>query len=139
GGFSAAGARKASLLVGLVWGVWHWPLIFMSMKIDPSTPLLYPLVYLLTTCALSVLLSWVTLRSGSVWPAAVGHGAINAFGGLVGLTMQGSPNMLLGPLTGGLIASVGYFILALLLLFNRKAFAVEEEAHSEPEQAVVGV
>jgi uncharacterized protein len=125
-GFSPSGARKASLLVGLIWGIWHWPLFFMSMRIDPSMPLLYPLIYLLSTCALSVLLSWVTLRSGSVWPAAVGHGAINAFSGLVGLTMIGSANMLFGPLTGGLIAGVGFFILALVLLFNRKAFTVEE-------------
>jgi len=136
--FSAAGARKASLLVGLVWGVWHWPLILMSMKIDPNTPLLYPLVYLLSTCALSVLLCWVTLRSGSVWPASVGHGAINAFAGLVGYTVKGPANMLLGPSTGGLISSVGFFILALLLLFNRKAFAVDEEVPSERVSAVVG-
>ena len=108
------------------------------MKIDPSMPLLYPLVYLLTTCAMSVLLSWVTLRSGSVWPASVGHGAINAFSGLVGMTMLGPANMLLGPSAGGLIGSLGFFILALVLLFNRKAFAVEEEAPSEPVPAVVG-
>jgi uncharacterized protein len=129
-GFSAAGARKASLLVGLIWGIWHWPLLLLSMRVDPSLPVLYLLVYLLSTCAMSVFLSWVTLRSGSVWPACVGHGAINAFSGLVGLTMIGQANMLLGPMTGGLIGSLGFFILALVLLFNRKAFAVEE-AHSE--------
>ena len=126
GGFTAAGARKASLLVGLIWGVWHWPLLYMAMKIDPNMPILYLLVYLLSTCAMSVLLCWVTLRSGSVWPASVGHGAINAFSGLVGYTMKGQNNMLLGPLTGGLIGSVGFLILALLLLINRKAFAVQD-------------
>jgi uncharacterized protein len=130
-GFSAAGARKASLLVGLVWGVWHWPLFFMSMRIDSNTPLLFPLVYLLSACALSVLLSWVTLRSGSVWPAAVGHGAINAFSGLIALTMVGSGDMLLGPQTGGLIAGVGYFILALVLLRSRTAFAGRKETDPE--------
>lgn len=137
--FSAAGARKASLLVGLIWGLWHWPLFFLSMRIDPSMPLLYPLVYLLSTSAMSVLLSWVTLRSGSVWPAAVGHGAINAFSGLVALTMLGQGNMLLGPMVGSLIGSVGFFILALVLLSNRKAFAVEEEAQIEKSHEVAGV
>ena len=136
GGFSADGARKASLLVGLIWGVWHWPLFFLSMKIDPSMPLLYPVVYLLSTCAMSVLLCWVTLRSGSVWPASVGHGAINAFSGLVGYTVKGQTNMLLGPLTGGLIGSVGFFILGLLLLINRKAFAVKDVV-SERVPAIV--
>ena len=105
---------------------------------DVGIPLLLPLVFLVSTCALSVLLCWVTLRSGSVWPASVGHGAINAFSGLVGMTMIGPGNMLLGPLTGGLIGSVGYFILALLLLTNRRAFAREEDVRSEPVPAVVG-
>jgi membrane protease YdiL (CAAX protease family) len=136
--FGSDGARKASLLVGLIWGVWHWPLLFLAMQIDPSTPPLYLLIYLLSTCAMSVLLCWVTLRSGSVWPASVGHGAINAFSGLVGMTMIGPGNLLLGPLTGGLIGSLGFFILALVLLFNRKAFAVEE-ARSKPAPVVEGI
>jgi membrane protease YdiL (CAAX protease family) len=82
----AAGARKASLLIGVVWGVWHWPLFLMSLKVDPSMPILFLPVYVLGACAMSVLLCWVTLRSGSVWPASIGHGAINAFAGLVTYT-----------------------------------------------------
>lgn len=132
------GARKASLLVGLVWGVWHWPLFLLSMQIDPSMPLLYLLVYPLSTCAMSVLLCWVTLRSGSVWPAAVGHGAINAFSGLVVMTVRGPGNMLLGPMTGSLIGSAGFFVLALALLANRRAFAVDTGAQMETQQAAVG-
>lgn len=136
-GFSAVAARKASLLVGLIWGVWHWPLFILSTQIDPSMPLLYLVVYPLSTCAMSVLLCWVTLRSGSVWPAAVGHGAINAFSGLVSMTMNGPANMLLGPMTGSLIGSAGFFILALVLLANRKAFAVDVGAQVESQQAAV--
>jgi membrane protease YdiL (CAAX protease family) len=131
---SASAARKASLVVGLIWGMWHWPLIFMSMRIDPSIPLAYPLVYLLSTTAMSVLLCWVTLRSGSVWPASIGHGAINAYSGLVGFMLKGQPNMLLGPMTGSLIGSVGFYILALVLLTSRNAFVVED-VNSEPVPA----
>ena len=32
----AAGARKASLLVGVIWGVWHWPLFFMTASLIPA-------------------------------------------------------------------------------------------------------
>jgi hypothetical protein len=53
--------------------------------------------------------------------------------------MNGPANMLLGPLTGGLIGSVGYFILALVLLFNRRAFVVEEEASLERVPAVASL
>lgn len=122
-GSASAVGRKACLLVGLIWGVWHWPLLFMSMRITPETPLLLPLTYLVFTCALSVLLGWVTLRSGSVWPAAIGHGTINATASLAVFFLIGPANQLLGPGPTGLIGGLGYIALALALLLNRNAFA----------------
>jgi len=115
----------------VIWGVWHWPGQFLSMKIDPTLPLLYPLVFLVSTCSLSVLLCWVTLRSGSVWPASIGHGTINQISGLAKSLMKAVANPLLGPGTSGLIGGMGYFTLALVLLLSRKAFAREKEAGSE--------
>jgi membrane protease YdiL (CAAX protease family) len=133
----AAGARKAALLVGLIWGVWHWPGQFLSMKVDPTMPLPYPLVFLVSTCSLSVLLCWVTLRSGSVWPASIGHGVINQISVLAKLMMKGPANLLLGPGSSGLIGGLGYIVLALALLISRKAFTKEEKrAGSEITRAV---
>jgi uncharacterized protein len=140
GSGSAGGSRKAALLTGLIHGVWHWPLIAMSMSILPGVTFLTPLVYLLFTCSLSVLLSWVTLRSGSVWPAALGHSADNAAAALPGFLLKGLPVSLVGPDPTGLIGGIGYTILALVLLFTRKAFVVEKEVQvqSEGSRAVVG-
>jgi len=136
----AAGARKAALLIGLIWGVWHWPLIIMGMSIDPTTTLIPALatlgLYVVSVCALSVLLCWVTLRSGSVWPASIGHGFVNGTSGLPGLLLKGPANMLLGPGLPGLVGMLGYLALALVLLFSRKAFAGEKEARSERVPAV---
>lgn len=133
----AAGARKASLLIGLIWGVWHWPLFLMTLRLTPDFPLIFLLVYPVSTCWLSVLLCWVTLRSGSVWPASIGHGFINGTSGLPRLLLKGPANLLLGPGPNGLIGMLGYLALALVLLFNRRAFAVGEEAGSEMARAVV--
>lgn len=55
-----AGTRRAALLVGLIHGVWHWPLFFLSTRLDSSSAFPFPLVYLVFTCSLSVLLSWAT-------------------------------------------------------------------------------
>ncbi len=137
-GIYASAARKAALLIGVIWGVWHWPLFLLSLKVDPTMPILFLPVYVLGTCAMSILLCWVTLRSGSVWPASIGHGAINAFSGMAQYTLKGPANLVLGPTTGGLIGSLGFFILALVLLFNRGAFAAGEGARSEREPAVMG-
>jgi membrane protease YdiL (CAAX protease family) len=115
------GARQVALLVGLIHGVWHWPLFFLSTKLDSGSAFPFPLVYLLFTCSMSVLLSWVTLRSNSVWPAAIGHGAVNATSALAGyLLLKGTVLPILGPAPTGLIGGLGYLTLALVLLFSRK-------------------
>lgn len=137
----AATARKASLLIGLIWGVWHFPLYIMGISIDPSMTLVRAMAYLglsvASTCSMSVLLCWVTLRSGSVWPASIGHGFINGTSALPGMPLQGTANLLLGPGLPGLIGLLGYLALALVLLLNRRVFA-SGEARSEKAPAVAG-
>jgi len=128
----AAAVRKASLLIGLIWWLWHIPGRYMF---DPEFSIVPELVSLAVLCSLSLLLSWVTLRSGSMWPAAVGHAAHNNSIAYPAYSMKGPANRLLGPV-GGLIGGIGYFSLALVLLFNRKAFTDEKEALSETVPAV---
>jgi membrane protease YdiL (CAAX protease family) len=129
------GARRAALLVGLIWGVWHYPLFFLGSAL--TFP--FVLIYLVYTCSASVLLSWVALRSGSVWPASIGHGMLNGTSSFPTLMANATANPLLGPGPTGLIGMLGYVILALVLLFNPKAFLVNKEAHSEVVRPVVGV
>jgi membrane protease YdiL (CAAX protease family) len=118
-----AASLKAALLVGVIWGVWHWPSQLLSMKLDPTISPLLPLVFLVSTCSLSILLCWITLRSGSIWPASFGHGVINQISVLPVSLMKGPAMLLLGPGTAGLIGGLGYLALALALLLSRRAFA----------------
>ncbi|HEX7975747.1 MAG TPA: CPBP family intramembrane glutamic endopeptidase [Anaerolineales bacterium] len=134
-GLNPAAARKAALLVGVIWSVWHYPLFFLGASAGSPFPNL--LGYLVFTTSLSVLLSWVTLRSGSVWPACIGHGVINATSVLPGAMLLGPAIPLVGPDTTGLIGGLGYIILALALLFTRRAFTVGQEPGSEGLRAVV--
>jgi membrane protease YdiL (CAAX protease family) len=136
-GLSAAAARKAALLVGVVWGVWHWPGIFLEMKTSPGIPIIFLLVDLVSMCSVSVLLAWVTLRSRSVWPAVIGHAVLNATVGLSLNMLNGLPDRLLGPLPSGLIGGTGYLALALVLFFSRRAFAAGKEARPARVPAVV--
>ncbi len=130
----AVAARKAALLVGMIHGVWHWPLILMTAAFTPGFTVFTLPVYLVFTCTLSVLLSWGALRSGSVWPAAVGHGAANPTSNLPMYMLNGPSIPLIGPEVTGLIGGLGYTVLALVLLFNRKAFVggKEEGLHKAP-------
>jgi len=126
GNFNAAAARKAAILTGVIHGVWHFPLLFMTGSLVPEAKLFSLLGYVIFTSSLSVLLSWVTLCSGSVWPASVGHGAVNATSILPGYVLKGSPIPLMGPDVSGLIGGIGFTILALVLLLSRIAFACDK-------------
>ena len=115
------GLRRAVVLHGLIWGAWHWPLILMGYEYGfayPGAPWTGLLVFLVFTTTVGTFLAWVTIRSGSVWPAAIGHGAVNAITGVGLAFLRGEPNLLLGPIPHGLIAGIPWLALAIVLLYR---------------------
>jgi membrane protease YdiL (CAAX protease family) len=120
------GSRKAVLLVGVIHAVWHFPFILQGWQYGFGywgAPVVGALVYVPFVLYLNVFLSWVTLRSGSVWPAALGHATINASLRLMTLFAVGDPDWLIGPLPAGIVGGLGYGLLALLIFFSRRALA----------------
>ena len=63
-------------------------------------------------------LAWATLRARSVWPAVIGHAAINGISALGAIFVQGSPSSLLGPLPLGLLGSLGWAAVAGWILWR---------------------
>jgi membrane protease YdiL (CAAX protease family) len=120
------GTRGATLLVGVVWGAWHWPLIAMGYNYGfgyPGAPWTGFLAMCVFTVGAGGFLAWLTLRADSVWPAAVGHGAINAVAGLGTLFLAGRPNSLLGPAPVGVLAALPWLVLTAWLLLRAAVFA----------------
>lgn len=114
----ALGRRKAILITGVIWGVWHWPIIAMGHNYGLGyfgSPWLGMLMMVWFTVLLAALLGWATIQAGSVWPAVIGHAAINGISALSVLMTQGQPSTLLGPTPVGLIGSVGFAAVALLI------------------------
>jgi membrane protease YdiL (CAAX protease family) len=112
------GGRKAVLLTGVIWGVWHWPVIAMGYNYGfsyPGSPWLGPIAMVWFTVVFGTLIGWASLRAGSVWPAVIGHGALNGMAGIVAVFVQGHPNTLLGPSVVGVIGSIGFTVVALIL------------------------
>lgn len=113
------GPRRAVLVLGVIWGVWHWPVIAMGHNYGlayPGFPWLGMLAMVWFTLVTGIFLGWVTLRSGSVWAAVIGHAAINGISALGALFVAGELNPLTGPLPTGLVGSAGWTALALILL-----------------------
>lgn len=114
------GKRKALLLTGLIWGVWHWPIILMGYNYGLSyfgSPFLGPLAMVWFTLVLGIFFGWLTIRSRTVWPAVIAHGALNGIAAIGLLLVKGAPSSLLGPAPTGLIGGIGFTLAALLLLF----------------------
>lgn len=130
------GTRTAIVLSGVIWGVWHWPVIAMGYNYGtdyPGAPWAGLLMMVWFCVVVGALLAWTSLRARSVWPAVIGHGAINGIAALGALFVRGEPNPLLGPLPLGLIGSVGFVVLT-VVLFLRPAWLVPP-AVTEPDGA----
>jgi membrane protease YdiL (CAAX protease family) len=73
-----AGVPKPLFLSGLIWGLWHTPLILSGQYASGAHPALSALLFVADVIAAGYLAAYVRLRSGSVWPAVLFHGAWNA-------------------------------------------------------------
>ena len=69
---------KTALISGVIWAVYHWPLMIFLMAprlgISPWPMLVISLV---ATIGLSTIMAWLRLKSGSVWTAVIFHMALN--------------------------------------------------------------
>lgn len=132
------GGRRAVLVLGVIWGAWHWPLTVQGHNYGlnyPGFPWLGMLAMLWFTTALSVFLAWVTLRAGSVWPAVIGHAAVNGFGAANMLLATGEPSRLVGPSVAGVIGSLGFVLFAVAIFLAPGALEPRPVQIAAPELA----
>jgi membrane protease YdiL (CAAX protease family) len=72
------GMTTGVIFLGLFWAAWHFPIIVAGYNY-PEHPLLGAFVmFPLLLVSVSFFLAWLTLRSGSFWPAVLTHGAANS-------------------------------------------------------------
>ena len=128
------GRKKGWILGGIIWGAWHWPLIWLIGYEYGfgyvGFPVLGMLLFCLFTVALGIWCDRLYERSGSIWLPALLHGAINAAAGLpltVCLPDTGSFR-LLGPAPNGLIAGLPMLILAAVCLLREVRQSPQEKA-----------
>jgi membrane protease YdiL (CAAX protease family) len=68
-----------ALISGLMWAAYHFPALIFA-DYNAGTPVWYGLTcFTIMVVADSFILAWLTLRSGSLWPAAILHGSHNLF------------------------------------------------------------
>ncbi len=108
------------LLVGVLWGIWHFPLILSTDY--TSIPLLVFLpLFMIGTFLLAIIFGQMRKSSGSVWPAVLMHGMGNTLGFAI---LEGNliayNNELLGNIVPGSITiTIIYGLIAYLVLRRR--------------------
>ena len=106
--------RRAATVSGIIWGLWHAPIIAMGHNFGmsyPGFPVTGILTMVVACTSIGCLLSWLRLWSGSVWPCAVAHGAINAITN-AGVLFSTAGATLYGPSALGLVAGIPTMLLA---------------------------
>lgn len=116
------GTWRAILVAGLIWGLWHFPLTLRGYNYPELGAWAAPM-FIVFCVVFGALLGWLRLYSGSVWPAVVGHGSLNASAGLVLLVGDAAdpPNLAIAGITG----LVGSALLAVISVLVVKRWPVE--------------
>lgn len=132
------GHWPALLLSGLVWGVWHAPLTLLGHNFG-LYDLRGVLVMTIGCVCWGVFFGWLRLRSGSVWPAALAHGSLNAAGGMFLLLAAAEPPFelwLVNPLgvSGWIVLAIVALLIAVIPGL-RLSSADGEHVHTDTQVA----
>lgn len=115
------GTARGRIAGGVIWGIWHWPIMLLAGYEYGSTywgaPVTGPLLFCVIASAMGILLDFLYEKTDCIWIPALCHGAINAFAGVPTLVLNPAYGewLLLGPLMVGLIGGLPMILLATVL------------------------
>jgi len=101
------GFWKSQALIGLIWGIWHAPIILRGHNY-PQHPVPGVFMMCLFCLLLSPIIGYIRLKAGSVLAAALMHGTLNGTAGIGLLFLKGGND-----LTVGITGVAGFIAMAL--------------------------
>lgn len=113
--------RSALIITGVIWGLWHTPVIVMGHNYGVhylGYPWLGILAMIVFCVVLGVIEGYVSMQLQSAVPAAMIHSTVNAGAGLPILMANAGYHPLLGPAITGVLGGLPFLLLAILLLFK---------------------
>lgn len=108
---------RATLISGIIWGLWHAPLVVMGLKYGFGYPLApySGIVGMTILCIMfGAFLSYITTMVKSVVPATFAHGAFNSLVELPTFFAIPSANPLIGPKATGIVGGIGFIVLGVI-------------------------
>ena len=132
------GIVKAVLIDGVIWGLWHAPIIAMGHNYGtdyPFAPWLGILLMTLFCVATGTIMSYFTLKIGSVIPAAMFHSAINALASIsfyfiAGDSVSTQQILLVGPIATGILGMSMFILFSVMYLLRSRRMKWDSETES---------
>lgn len=117
--------RKAILISGSLWGLAHAILVTYGVNYSgnyPGKPFSGIAMMIVFATVVGSFLSYVTIKTESIIPACIAHGAINAIREAPLFIAKSSANALLGPKPSGIIGMSIFIIISILVMkeFEKK-------------------
>lgn len=113
--------KKSLLYSGIIWGLWHAPMIAMGHNygVGYTGAPWGGIVAMCGFCfVIGCIFSFVTIKTGSFWPAVVAHGALNGFAAAsLCFSNNIAPNPFVGPLPTGFIGGAFLIVFGLICFF----------------------
>ncbi|MEI9996736.1 MAG: type II CAAX endopeptidase family protein [Rhizomicrobium sp.] len=118
------GFTWGAIVTGAIWTAWHMPILLFA-DYNSGTPWWFALpCFAVLVISISVMLTWIRLRSDSVWPCAIFHASHNLF-------IQGVFTPLTGPrgaVTSYAVDEFGVAVPLIALVFAVMFWAYRERA-----------
>ena len=127
-----SGWPRPVLISGLVWGLWHVPLIVTGQYASGGSAWLAVPIFVLNITVAAYLFAALRLASGSVWPAILLHGSWNAIIQGVFDTSTADVNLWVGE-SGLLVTAVNLLLVA---WFVRRPFGWRRHPREAPGPAI---
>lgn len=115
------GKSRGRLLGGLIWGIWHFPIMIIAGyeygKNYFGAPILGPVIFCLFTISFGIILDEVYEKTDCIWFPSLMHGALNAFTLFAYMAKPSYASWsILGPSQVGLIGMIPFIVVAILMI-----------------------
>ncbi|EPR75243.1 hypothetical protein ADILRU_2384 [Leifsonia rubra CMS 76R] len=131
------GIVPAILISGVLWGLWHAPLILLGYNYGAVPGGLALAAMVGMTIVIGAVFSWLRIRSESVWPAALAHGAFNAAAGFSLVFVMAGETF--SPLNATILGWTGWLmplVLVIVLLATGQFRAPVQRKAEAPAESV---
>jgi membrane protease YdiL (CAAX protease family) len=121
----------ASLISGVVWTLYHLPLLLFSDYHSAAPIAFQVVVFFISTIAHTFVNNWLRAKSGSLWPAVFLHSSHNVF-----VRNVYDPLMARYPLTDFFVTEFGLGLLVINVLMALYVWSRRSEVETKPEAAM---